>query len=386
MLLCAALLCSMPAYAQNAPAAVTVTAVGQAALGSSAEAAESSALWNAKTNAVEQATGVFLRSDTIAQGYRTVHTHLQGLVQGFIQTWHEVPGSEQIQSLPPPLHGKILRLKIVAQVSLLSLAKSLSDMKDLLHDLQYPRIRVVVHPQNAEASRSVQAALSAWLQQQGYRVMTTPGMAEIGLSAVLRRQPVVHMGNGADSPYGIGREVAACKAWLKWQINLEASGQTILAGSAQATQFSYLGNRDAGMRAAEEAAAQMEQQANITPALLARWAQERYEGYTADLIVAGLPERLHHPLYAALSGWTGFAGIQDIEAKQGELTIRFRTRMALRRLQRKLKELRLPDGYQLMFKPPRGPILICRAAHSAAAHPLHSLFSNRRNTHHASHI
>ena len=276
---------SVPIRAQEANPAdtLTVTAEGVATVDSDIAAAEEEAIWEAKRNAVEQAAGVFLRARSIGRDFEIEEKTLRARSEGFIRKWERVPNSRKIETIG---NGRVLRIKIRAEVALLPVIQKLSDIKDVYDDLERPRLRVEIVGDTQAGT--VRNALLSYLKAREFEI-TTGSHAEVSIIGQLEIVPTVKKGS-RDSPFGVGDHVGACRAKLTLRLISEASEETLLIQTADGTGRSFVSDTDAKTEAASDAVHSLLEgsAASLTQTLMVRWVREREEGHALHVTVTGL--------------------------------------------------------------------------------------------------
>lgn len=344
-----------PVRAQETSRADTlsVMAEGAAAVGSDIAAAEEEALWDAKRNAIEQAAGVFLRARSVGRDFEIQEETLRARSEGMIKTWERVPNSVRVETVGG---AKILRLKIRAQVALLPVVQQLADIREIYDELERPRLRVKIAGERANGD--ITNALLAHLKAQNYEV-TTGEHAEVTLLGTLDYTSTVKFGK-SDSPFGIGEHLAVGRARLTLRIVSEASEETLLVRTAEATGQSFDSDSNAKSNAAQQAISSLLADSTLTQTLLVRWVREREEGHAVQVVTNGLTAHQAALLAEHIRQMRGFVVLIGTTAQNKQHTIKFLTRLDTRTLRRKLSALPL-ERIQLQVQNGRGTRLVCIA-------------------------
>ena len=324
-----------------------VTGEGLAAFNGDVAAAQEEAVWDAKRNAVEQAVGFFLKSKTTARNFGVEEDEIVSKSEGFVRRWEVVEGSRRIETVPGGNgNGKpaqVLHIEVRATVELISLLHHLSDAADLYKDLERPRLRVQIRGKKEQAAIAtrIQRELAGALQAQGFEV-ASEGAAEVVLNGVLDVVPTVSIGD-KDAPYGVGESVAACRVRLNMQAVSSVSEDVLFAPSAEASGRSFQSNEDAINDAVTQIcdSAIGDSEKTFVPALLARWARERQEGYVVALKVEGLTSAECERLKQTLADMRGFRRFVEEQRASRQTTLRFLTRRDTRSLRRDLSQFAL---------------------------------------------
>ncbi len=357
ILLSLLLSCLVPLHAQEANPAdtLTVTAEGMAAIEGDMAIAEDEALWDAKRNAIEQAAGVFLRARSVGRDFVIEEKTLRARSDGFIRRWERVPDSRQIETVG---NGRILRIKIRAEVALLPVIQKLSDIKDVYDDLERPRLRVEVIGDTPAGT--VRNALLAHLRALDFEV-TTGSHAEVSLVGRLEIVPTVKMGSG-DSPFGVGDNLAACRAKLTLRLISEASEETLFVQTTEGAGRSFVSDADARTEAAADAVDTLVDASPVsfTQTLMVRWVREREEGHAIQLTVSGLSGHQRALLVEQISRMRGFVRMIGTTTDSKQFLLRFITRLDTPGVRRRLSALPLEKAI-LSVQNGRGTRIICTA-------------------------
>ena len=329
------------------PSTLEVTGEGMAAFNGDVAAAQEEAVWDAKRNAVEQAVGFFLKSKTTARNFGVEEDEIVSKSEGFVRRWEVVEGSRRIETVPggngTGKSAQVLHIEVRATVELISLLHHLSDAADLYKDLERPRLRVQIRGKKEQAAIAtrIQRELVGALQAQGFEV-ASEGAAEVVLNGVLDVVPTISMGD-KDAPYGVGESVAACRVRLNMQAVSSVSEDALFAPCVEASGRSFQSNEDAVNDAVTQIceSAIGDSEKTFVPALLARWARERQEGYVVALKVEGLTGAECDRLKQTLADMRGFRRFVEEQRATRQTTLRFLTRRDTRSLRRDLSQFAL---------------------------------------------
>lgn len=335
---------------ETPPDALVVVAEGMAPLNSDPTAAEEEALWDAKRNAVEQAAGLFLKARTVGRDFTIEEDEIRAKTGGFVRSWERVPDSRRIETIDG---ARILRIKVRAVVALLPVVRKLADMADVYNDLERPRIKVEIT--GDDRSRRAANTLIAALKADGFEV-ASDGQAEVTLAGRLETIPILKFGDPS-GPKGLGELIATCRARLTVRLLSAASEEVLLASEAEGIGRSFVGDADAASDAVSEAASVLltQKDRQFTTRLLARWVQERQEGYVAALRVTGLTAAARERLKTELGEMRGFRKFVGERVTTQNCELRFLTRLDTRSLRRRLATL------SLKVENERGPLILCSA-------------------------
>lgn len=328
---------------------------GVAALGDDPAAAEEEAIWDAKRAAVEQAAGVMIHARTVGRNDAIESDEIRANVDGFVRSWSVVPGSRWVDHT---LQGDVLRLKVRAVVALLPVVRRLADIRDVYDDLERPRVAVrLVGPAQASAGTDT---LVVALRSEHFAV-ARDNQAAVVLVVEAHADPTVAKGD-ADSPYGIGEAVAACRARLTVKAVSTASEEVLFTAQTDGSGASFDGDEQAARAAFANAAGKLAAGGDVPflQQLLVRWVHERQEGHVVSVQVAGLPAAERARVRDALRGMRGFRRLLAETADAHRTVYRVLTTLDTRALRRRLADLRTARG-PIRVLNDRGPIVQCAA-------------------------
>jgi hypothetical protein len=170
-----------PAYAdEKLPQSQTVTVEGEAAIIDSAEVAENAALAAALRSAVEQATGVYVLSETKVSNFQTLSDEIYTKAEGFVSE-HEIIKKE--------IRKDTVWLKVSARVSLEPLVESLKK----LGLLRKWTVAVVLAPgaegqdSGSEYTEAAVTSLNEAILESGFRVVDRDIIASLEKPEILRQ-------------------------------------------------------------------------------------------------------------------------------------------------------------------------------------------------------
>ncbi|HLH79484.1 MAG TPA: hypothetical protein VKV29_04285 [Chthonomonas sp.] len=357
-------------------ATVHVIASGMAPLGIDGAAAEEEAVWDAKRNAVEMATGAFIRARTFGENYRTLHDEIENQTAGFIRSWRLVPESVHVEQIAPGPNGRLLCLQIEADVAKLSAIQSLSDIRDAYNDLGNPRLLVrIACPTAPDCAQVARQELVQQLRSAGYDLAETPP-ADIVLQGQLQLVPTVRLGD-AQSPYHVGDVVAICQARLTLAAVSPWSLETLFAAQAEAKGVSFQGDVLAAEQAAQNVVDALMQQSRtlFTQEIPARWAKERIDGHPVALRVIGLARPKESRLCEAIEGMRGFCDVLRQQYRGDSYNIIFRSRLATQDVALRLGKI---PGLPLKLVSMQGAALVYRVPREAPSSASKGPYSLRK--------
>ncbi len=107
--------------------------------------AEDEALADAKRNAVEQAVGVFVRSESLGTDYQQISDDILTRSEGYIISWEKIAGSTSIEHLGA---DSLLHIKVQAKVGLVNMLDDMSDITPIYDAIDRPKIMVLFDESN----------------------------------------------------------------------------------------------------------------------------------------------------------------------------------------------------------------------------------------------
>lgn len=333
---------------------IQVIAEGIATLNDDVAGAEEEALWEAKRNAVEQAAGLFLKAEAIGRDFQLSKEEIRTSSKGYIRHWERIMGSRTIERVG---NGKLLRIKIRATVALMPVLLHIETLKEVLSDLQRPRLFV----QASEALEPQRLQLRQYLEEQGFIIADAHTSSAIIVRLTGSTSPLLTLGD-TKAPFELGASVGTQCARLTLELTSFASEETLLTKTQEATGSSFQSNEEAktnAMQCALQTLLDQESQ-NITQTLLLRWVRERQEGYSVALTITNLPKKERESLKQAVETMRGFQEFIGESHSSDCYTLRFFTRLAVRDIRRRLTVFRHSD-FALLVREESGAIIHCAA-------------------------
>ncbi len=288
-------------------ALVNVEAEGSAVVAGDIVRAEDEALADAKRNAVEQAVGMFVKSEVVGVDYKIIRDSILTRSEGYIARWEKIDGSQRIEE---SAGGRMLRLRIRADVGLTELIDDMSDIEEVYNTLQRPRIAVRIDElnlglQNTGLSSSALAVIRA-LKERGFDVVDdSSDDAEILL-----------LGNAASYSAGTSsgpeQKSVAATARLDAKLVYAGTGDILfIPKSAEGRGVDPVSIEKAGRNALEDAGRRLitEDTDRFASQVLAEWALEVQNGRVYRLVIEGLSYRQFGALKKSVQGLRGTVGM-----------------------------------------------------------------------------
>lgn len=330
-----------------------VVAEGVASILGDPVAAEEEAIWDAKRNAVEQAVGQSIHSKAVGRDFAMEGTDIWSRADGFIERWEMVPGSRHEENLNG---SPVLMVKIRAWVAPSTVVHKLTDMSDVYHDLERPRVRIKITGDSA--GQQLEEALTAALRKQGIEI-ATDDQAEIALLGELEITHTVSLSDDS-GPFHLGGSVSVCRSRLAMRAVSRASEEVLFCQESQGRGNSFLSDAESARNAARDVTSTLLADSDhaFIPTLLRYWVQEREDGYVAAVGVHGFSPAERSAFVQYLREQRGFRRLLDERMVDGDLQVRFLTGLDMRDLRRRLAAYHDTKG-KLSVLTDRGPIVRC---------------------------
>ncbi len=227
--------------ANGAQPDVEVVASGMAAIGSDRAACIEQAVLDAKRNAVEQAVGVLVDAEALAQDYEVVWESIRTRSHGYIKRW-EMLGEPEWDT-----RSGLLKVRIRAVVGTTEAVKDLWQIPEVYNALERPRVQVrLISAETRQTEPHATSALVHALRVRGFEVVegtTTP--PEVLVLGTVRTEAVIRLGDRS-APYRLGEVVGTCKAFAEVRVVWADSGATIVPPfRCEAAGISFNSNEEA---------------------------------------------------------------------------------------------------------------------------------------------
>lgn len=311
-------------------------ATGIASIGADRAASVEEAIQDAKRNAVEQALGVMVNAEALAQDYEVVWETIHTRSQGYIKRW-ELIGEPEWNS-----RSGLVQVRIRAVVSTAEAIRSLSEIPEVYTALERPRVRVVLLASDTRQPEPYStASLVHALRVRGFEVVDgTAGNAEVLVTGTVRTEAGIRLGD-TNAPYGLGAVVATQKARVEVRVVwADTQGVVVAPFWWEAHGFSFNSNEEARREALQTVGRDIveEDKGALAHKILAAWVAQLQNGLQVRLVVAGADYRLLAQLADALRGLRGVTRVERerIQAGDGiiEITVRQPPALFRRQLQR----------------------------------------------------
>ncbi len=354
---------------QNQNPAIEVTAEGSAAvIGGDLGRAEDDAVIVAKRNAVEQAVGVFVKSEALGKDYQVVEQTILTKSNGFVASWEKIEGSRKVEKEG---NDSLLSIKIRAKVKAIELVDALSDAEAIYNAMQRPKVMVVINEDNmgqkSDDFPASGAAIMRALQERNFdlvdpEIVKKVIAREAARATFERDDPkaaaVIAQDQGAeilvlgkakatkqDLPDFAGSAIKAASANLTVKLVYADTGEVLytsvpVEGRGKSTSDASEAGRDALNKAGE--ALMGADGKRFASQVLARWASEIQNGRTLRLIANGVSYSDVTALQKVLKEFSGFQGFVGQLKYQGKTaTIELRTKMSPDQFRERLSETKV---------------------------------------------
>jgi len=344
----------------------TVTAEGIAAVVDDLGRAEDEALADAKRNAVEQAIGVFVKSEALGRNYELVEETILTRSEGYITWWEKVEGSRRVEKIE---QHELLRIKIRAKVGLVKLIDDMSDIEEVYNSIQRPRVMVLITEENlglpcgeTPATLSVVRTLQdrrfdvvdpevteQIKRRESARAIIERGDTQAAVRLALEQgAEILVLGKAksskSDVPYGLDKSVKCCSARLDARIVYADTGQNLFTPKpSEGHAASFVSHEDAGLKALEDAGSRLisADAQRFAAQVLARWAREVQNGRVLRVIAENLSYDEFIALKKALREFRGYVGFvrENYESRRGTLDVR--TKLAPDEFRGRLSDIKI---------------------------------------------
>jgi len=340
----------VPAAAQE----VEVFASGMAAIGSDRAAAIEEAILDAKRNAVEQALGVLVNAEALAQNLEVVWETIHTRSQGYVKRW-DMLGEPDWDT-----YAGLVRVQIRAVVSAADAVKDLWEIPEVYIALERPRIGVKLLSADTRQPESlITAALVHALRVRGFDVAEgSRNPAEVIITGNVRTEAGIRLGD-QDAPYGLGKVVATQKAYADVRVVWADTGAVIVPPFRwEATGFSFNSNEEARREALQTLGRELveESKAALGQRILSAWVSQLQNGYRVRLVVRGADYRTLSQFSDRLRRIRGVVSVERERMQAGEGVVEAVVRLTPALFRRQL--LRLQAGNKRVVIERHSPSLI----------------------------
>jgi hypothetical protein len=319
----------MPTFSRE----VEIVASGMASIGNDRAAAIEEAVLDAKRNAVEQALGVLVDSEAVAQNFEVVWETIRTRSQGYVKRW-ELLGEPEWDT-----RSGLARVRIRAVVSTADAVKDLWEIPEVYVALERPRVGVKLLAADTRQPEPVStAALVHALRVRGFDVAEgSSNPAEVLVTGTVRTETGIRLGD-QEAPYGLGKVVATQKAYGEVRVVWADTGAVIVPPFRwEATGFSFDSNEAARREALQTLGRELveESKAALGQRVLSAWIGQLQNGLRVRLVVRGADYRTLSQFSDRLRGVRGVVSVERerMEAGDGVVDVVVRLTPALFRRQ-----------------------------------------------------
>ncbi len=293
-----------------------VVASGMAAIGSDRAAAIEEAVLDAKRNAVEQALGVLVDAEALAQNYEVVWETIRTRSQGYVKRW-EMLGEPEWDT-----RNGLVKVRVRAVVSAVDAVKDLWEIPEVYVALERPRIGVRLLSADARQPEPAStAALIHALRVRGFDVADGSGSpAEVLITGTIRTEAGIRLGD-QDAPYGLGKVVATQKAYADVRVVWADTGAVIVPPFRwEATGFSFNSNEEARQEALQTLGRELveESKAALGQKVLGAWISQLQNGLRVRLVLRGADYRTLSQFSDRLRGVRGVVSVERERMEAGD--------------------------------------------------------------------
>lgn len=323
---------------QNAE--LEVVASGIAAIGSDRAAAIEEAVLDAKRNAVEQALGVLVNAEALAQNYEVVWETIHTRSEGYVKRW-EMLGEPEWDT-----RQGLVRVRIRAVIGTLHAVKDLWQVPEVYLALERPRVGLRLLAADTRQPEAVStAALVSALRARGFDVLegANAGQAEVLVTGTVRTETGIRLGD-PNAPYGLGSVVATQKALAEVRVVWADSGAVIVPPFRwEATGFSFQSNAEAREEALRTVGRELveEERGALAQKMLSAWASQLLNGLRVRLVVQGADYRTLSQFADRLRALRGVVRVERERLEAGDGVVEAVVRMTPALFRRQLQRLQV---------------------------------------------
>ncbi|GBC95667.1 hypothetical protein HRbin16_01459 [bacterium HR16] len=318
---------------------VKIDASGMAAIGNDRAACIEEAILDAKRNAVEQALGVLVNAEALAQNYEVVWETIRTRSQGYVKHW-ELLGEPEWDT-----RNGLVKVRIRATVSTIDAVKALWEIPEVYVALERPRVGVkLLAVDTRQPEPTSTATLTQALQARGFAVADGSGNpAEVLIIGTVRTEAGIRLGDKG-APYGLGEVIATQKAYADVRVVWADTGATLVPPFHwEATGFSFNSNEEARQEALQTLGRELveESKAALGQKALAALISQLYNGLRVRLVVRGADYRTLSQFSDKLRTIRGVASVERERLEAGDGVVEAVVRLPPALFRRQLVELRV---------------------------------------------
>jgi len=265
---------------------IEIVASGMAAIGKDRAGAIEEAVLDAKRNAVEQALGVLVNAEAMAQNYEVVWETIRTRSQGYVKRW------EQLSEPEWDTRNGLVKVRIRAVVATAEAVKDLWEIPEVYVALERPRVgvRLLSADTRQPEPHSISALVRA-LRVRGFDVAgERDGSAEVLITGTVRTEVGIQLGD-RNAPYGLGNVVASHKAFAEVRVVWADTGATIVPPFRwQCVGFSFNSNEEARLEALQNLGRELsdEEKGALAQKVLTAWMGLLQNGLRVRLLLRGV--------------------------------------------------------------------------------------------------
>lgn len=295
---------------------VEVVATGMAAIATDRAAAVEEAVLDAKRNAVEQALGVIVNAEALAQNYEVVWDTIRTRSHGYIRRW-ELLGEPEWDT-----RNGLVKVRVRAMVSAADAVKDLWDVPEVYVALERPSIGVRLLSADTRKPEPVStAALVHALRVRGFDVAdSATGRTEVLITGTVRTEVGIRLGD-PDSPYNLGTVVASQKSFAEVRVIWADTGAVIVAPFRwEARGFSFNSDDEAQREALRALGRELvdEDKGALGQKVLGAWISQLQNGLRVRVVIAGATYRLLSQFVDRLREVRGVARVERERMENGD--------------------------------------------------------------------
>lgn len=338
----------------RAQSEVEIVASGMATIGNDRAASVEEAILDARRNAVEQALGVLVNAEALAQNYEVVWETIRTRSHGYVKRWEPLGEPEW------DTRNGLVKVRIRAWVSPAEAVKDLWEIPEVYVALERPRVGVkLLAADTRQPEPTSAAALIHALRVRGFEVTDgSSNPAEVLITGTVRTEAGIRLGD-QNAPYGLGKVVASQKAYAEVRVVWADTGAVIVPPFRwEATGFSFNSNEEARQDALQTLGRELveESKAALGQKVLSALISQLQNGMRVRLVVRGADYRTLSQFSDKLRGIRGVASVERERMEAGDGVVEAVVRLTPALFRRQL--LRLQVGTRRVVILRHSPSLI----------------------------
>ncbi|MEJ5250526.1 MAG: hypothetical protein HPY54_09620 [Chthonomonadetes bacterium] len=318
---------------------IVVEASGMSAIRADRAAAIEEAVQDAKRNAVEQALGVLVNAEALAQNYEVVWETIRTRSTGYVRRWERLGEPEW------DTRNGLVKVRIRAVVSAADAVKDLWEIPEVYVALERPRVGVkLLSADTRQPEPHSTSTLIHALRVRGFDVADShSGSAEVLITGTVRTEAGIRLGD-TDAPYGLGNVVASYKAYAEVRVVWADTGAVIVPLFRwECAGFSFNSNEEARQEALRNLGRELveEKQGALSQKVLSAWITQLQNGLRVQLVVRGVDYRTLSQLSDRLRDLRGVVSIERERMEAGEGIIEAVVRLTPATFRRQLMRMQI---------------------------------------------